>query len=105
MIDVDAANFTKGLPKETSESISQGTMIKLSGNIFRKSALVHVMEGDGVNTLKSAVFGTYGNLFKPACPTPMAPQVIREVTFPQLLETIQRDGPDDMGEKCHEKMT
>eukprot|EP00972_Heterocapsa_arctica_P047465 6999807-Heterocapsa_arctica.AAC.1 len=43
----EVGNFTKGLPKETSESISEKTMIKLSGNIFRKSALMHVMEGDG----------------------------------------------------------
>eukprot|EP00972_Heterocapsa_arctica_P091015 13429429-Heterocapsa_arctica.AAC.1 len=46
-ISVDAANFTKGLPKETSESISEQTMIQLSGNIFRTSALTQVMEGDG----------------------------------------------------------
>eukprot|EP00972_Heterocapsa_arctica_P054898 8093872-Heterocapsa_arctica.AAC.1 len=29
-------------------------MIKLSGNMFGKSALMHVMCGDGVNTLKDS---------------------------------------------------
>eukprot|EP00972_Heterocapsa_arctica_P086071 12686155-Heterocapsa_arctica.AAC.1 len=64
-------------------------MIKLSGNIFRKSALMHVMSGDGVNSLKSAVFGTQNNLFGPTIPTPVSPQSIREVNFPMLLETIK----------------
>eukprot|EP00972_Heterocapsa_arctica_P019204 2832894-Heterocapsa_arctica.AAC.1 len=85
------------------QAISENTMIKLSGNIFRKSALMHVMHGDGVNTLKSAKFDTQGNLFEPNCPTPMAPQVIREVSFPQLLEKIKRGRPDDMVEKVVNK--
>eukprot|EP00972_Heterocapsa_arctica_P082158 12110244-Heterocapsa_arctica.AAC.1 len=75
MIDVDAPNFTKGLPKLTSLSISEKTMIKLSGNIFRMSALMHVMCGDGVNTLKSAVYGTQEHLFGPTIPTPLTPTI------------------------------
>eukprot|EP00972_Heterocapsa_arctica_P054049 7964525-Heterocapsa_arctica.AAC.1 len=79
-------------------------MIQLSGNIFRKSALMHVMSGDGVNSLKSAVFGTQENMFGLTIPIPLTPQTIREVAFPKLLEQVKRDGPDDSG-KCCDKMT
>eukprot|EP00972_Heterocapsa_arctica_P056481 8334146-Heterocapsa_arctica.AAC.1 len=63
------------------------------------------MSGDGVNTLKSAVFGAQENLFGPICPTPMTPQVIRGISFPNLLEHIKREGPDDMVDKCRDQMT
>eukprot|EP00972_Heterocapsa_arctica_P015944 2350957-Heterocapsa_arctica.AAC.1 len=88
MIYVDAGNFIKGLPKETAETITEETIIKLSGNIFRKSALMHVMQADGTNTLKATIFGTQHSLFEPDCPTPLSPQVIRQNAFPELLHAI-----------------
>ena len=93
MRDADVGDFFEGMPKEIVDGVGSDLLVHMTGNIFRRRALRHVLRGDGagqgiawnVNEMRD------GRDWRPPRLQPMAPAEIEGTAFQSLLDAIRVD--------------